>query len=154
MTSKITLTFTEIVERRAKAVRVRLNATDRSPVWLPLHRVTLDEAARTVTMSQKLAAEKLADAGRDFAAEKRAERDEMIALAPAAWENEKAIGIDCEVVCVHTDQARRTRVFLPKSHVRDGMAPRWLIEAKISETIDRAAGSYPRSALMVEGLTA
>jgi len=151
----ITTKYFEIIERRTKAIRIRLAEDDRSAVWYPLHRVKIDEDASTITGSDALLTRKKLDAGRDFAAEKKAANDRMIELADADWESEKAIGIDIEIVNVHTDQAARTRVFFPKSQLRDGAAPAWLIAAKESAAIEKyAPNAQVARSLMIEGLRA
>lgn len=60
---------------------------------------------------------------------------EMLKLSAVAWENAKAVGIDAQFVSVHAGRGTRQRVFLPKSQIRDGSAPRWLIAAKVEEIL-------------------
>ncbi|MFQ5534776.1 MAG: hypothetical protein ACE5EM_08145 [Sphingomonadales bacterium] len=83
----------------------------------------------------------------------QARRNEMVLLSEHAWENEKAIGIDVIVACAHTDQHKPARVFFPKSQIHDCAAPRWLVDIKTKEIIEKTAGSYARhSSMIVEGL--
>lgn len=67
----------------------------------------------------------------------RAETTEMLKLCQPRWESAKAVGIDAEVENVMADFSSTVRVFLPKSQIKNGAAPRWLIEAKLVEILDR-----------------
>ncbi len=71
-------------------------------------------------------------------AERKAWRNattEMLKLSAVAWENAKAVGIDAQFVSVHAGRGTRQRVFLPKSQIKDGSAPRWLIAAKVEDML-------------------
>ena len=67
----------------------------------------------------------------------RAETTEMLKLCQPQWENAKAVGIDVEVENTMVDFGSSARVFLPKSQIKNGAAPRWLIEAKLEEVLGR-----------------
>jgi hypothetical protein len=76
----------------------------------------------------------------------------MLPLCQPQWENERAIGIDVEWENHMAKIAGSTRVFLPKSQVKNGTAPRWLLEAKLEEILAR--GSSPRTHWNFTGLVA
>ena len=103
----------------------------------------------------------------DVSAERKAELDterkawrnatnEMLKLSAIAWQNAKAIGIDTQFVSIHAGRAIRQRVFLPKSQIKDGSAPRWLVAAKVEEMLEKFSleGITERSGFSVEDLLA
>jgi len=88
-------------------------------------------------------------------AERKAWRDkgrQPVKLCDIAWESEKAVAVDAHLVCVHTDQAVRQRVFLPKSQVTDGQIPQWLFDAKVEELLEKMglAGIESRTRFVLE----
>ena len=92
-------------------------------------------------------------------AERKAWRNattEMLKLSAVAWENAKAIGIDAQFVSIHAGRGIRQRVFLPKSQIRDGSAPRWLVAATVAEMLEKFSleGITERSGFSVEDLLA
>jgi len=147
---KTARSYHEIVDRRPKAVRVLLEQADRNAVWFPLHRVELDEDAKTIAATAKLWEEKDPARARDFGEEKRAEREaararecELLPLAGARRYSEKSIVVDGSLDEECSDQEIRRRFFFPLSQCEekdvDGEvvyhAPAWLIEAKAAEAI-------------------
>ena len=86
----------------------------------------------------------------------RATTTEMLKLSAVVWENAKAVGIDAQFVSIHAGHAIRQRVFLPKSQIRDGSAPRWLVAAKVEEMLEKFSleGITERSGFSVEDLLA
>ena len=88
-------------------------------------------------------------------AERKAWRDkgsQPVKLCDIAWESEKAVAVDAHLVCVHTDQAVRQRIFLPKSQVTDGQIPQWLFNAKVEELLEKMglAGVENRTRFVLE----
>jgi hypothetical protein len=73
----------------------------------------------------------------------RSKSSEMLPLCQPQWESERAIGIDVMWENHMAKIAGSTRVFLPKSQIKNGGAPRWLIEAKLEEILAR--GRSPRT---------
>ena len=91
----------------------------------------------------------------ELAAERKAWRDkgsQPVKLCAIAWESEKAVAVDAHLVCVHTDQAVRQRVFLPKSQITDGQIPQWLFDAKVEELLEKMglAGIESRTRFVLE----
>ena len=91
----------------------------------------------------------------ELAAERKAWCDkgsQPVKLCAIAWESEKAVAVDAHLVCVHTDQAVRQRVFLPKSQITDGQIPQWLFDAKVEELLEKMglAGIESRTRFVLE----
>ena len=84
----------------------------------------------------------------------KAETSEMLQLGTVAWQSDKAAGIDVQFVDIRIDRAVRQRVFLPKSQIKDGSAPRWLVAAKVEEILEKLGleGVSDRSHYGVEDL--
>jgi len=82
----------------------------------------------------------------------RSKGSEMMPLCQPQWESERAIGVDVMWENHMAKIAGSTRVFLPKSQIKNGGAPRWLIEAKLEEILAR--GSSPRTHWNFTGLVA
>ena len=84
----------------------------------------------------------------------KAETSEMLQLGTVAWQSDKATGIDVQFVDNRIDRAVRQRVFLPKSQIKDGSAPRWLVSAKVEEILEKLGleGVSDRSHYSVEDL--
>ena len=82
--------------------------------------------------------------------------NEMLKLSAIAWQNAKAIGIDTQFVEIHAGRGTRQRVFLPKSQIKSGSAPRWLVAAKVEEMLEKFSlgGVTERSGFSVEDLLA
>jgi len=109
---------------------VKLDLGEHEPAWFPLHRIELDEAGYTVTGERSFICEKLGTA-RGSGVEYGDSDDRPVKLAPADWENESAIGIDVRVVRLdRKGRPLKARVFFPKSKLKDGAAPAWLVKRK------------------------
>jgi hypothetical protein len=157
---KTTRPYHSIKQRRPKAVLIHLEAADASAVWLPLHRIDLDEAAGTVACTETLWAEKDAERTRDWRAEKEAERkaqreagDKMVSLEGASLtESGKAIFVEGHVDEEVTDIEARRRFFFPLSMCQqadDGtyQAPAWLVQAKAAEVVYEYVSSRGRKGI-------
>ena len=131
---KTTIKIHEVLETREKAIKVLINKDDLNPVWFPLHRIEIDHEADTFTATTKLIEEKLAEAALDKKAQAKADADELLPLwETPEWESERAIGIDVVIRFFGTNAEKKQRVFIPKSQVKNGCAPRWLVHAKVDE---------------------
>jgi len=145
--AKQSRTFHAIEETRQKAVKIRIEQSDRNAVWFPLHRVELDEESRTLSATPKLWTEKDAVRNTDFAAERRAElaekkarAQEPVLLGKVSWsESGKAGYISVDMVEEITDLEKTARAFFPKSMMTPAgktyTVPRWLFEAKAREAV-------------------
>jgi hypothetical protein len=163
---KIAHTYHAIEQRRPKAILVRLDVNDPNAVWLPLHRIEIDESAGTVACTDKLWQEKNADRQRDWRAEKDAQRkaqrdaaSEMLPLGGAILtESGKAIFVAGVIDEEVTDIEKSRRFYFPLSQCQEieGVwhTPAWLLNAKAAEVvydfvsnrgskgIDHLAGTY------------
>ena len=144
--------YYEIERETPKAVLVRIEKDDESAVWLPKHRIELDTAAQTVACTDKLWAEKDADRQRNFAAEKREEREAaweagkaMVEIGGTPHKGGKAICVTALVAEEITDLAISRTVYFPLSQCDevDGVyrAPRWGVIAKSAEAVYAVASN-------------
>jgi len=141
MAERLSIPYRMILERRPKAVKLDLG--EREPAWFPLHRIELDEVGYTITAEHDLICEKLG-AARGGVIDYGDMDKRPVKLAPADWENETAIGIDVRVVRLDgKGRPIRTRVFFPKSKLRDGAAPAWLVKRKEEEVLAELTESSP-----------
>lgn len=114
----------------------RCKRSDGEFVWL-----SFKNLERTGPVSDKVAAA-LATERKAW----RAKTAEMLELCQPQWENAKAIGIDMAVENTMVGSWSSARVFLPKSQIKNGAAPRWLIEAKLEEVLERkCSNQMPRT---------
>lgn len=138
-------TYLEIEQRRPKAILVRLDQDDSSPVWFPLFRVELDEAAQTIACTPKLWEEKQADRNRDWQGERDQKRQaaaeqaqELLPLTNVEFsESGKALYVDGCLDEEVTDAEVSRRFYFPVSQIKviDDVhhVPRWLAKAKAGE---------------------
>ena len=56
-----------------------------------------------------------------------------VSYGSPSWESEKAIGIDISVDWYDIEKTQRARIFIPKSQLKDGKAPWWLVKKKLQE---------------------
>lgn len=56
-----------------------------------------------------------------------------VSYGSPSWESEKAIGIDIAVDWYDIEKTQRARIFIPKSQLKDGKAPWWLVKKKLQE---------------------
>jgi len=138
------ISYSCILERRPRAVRLDLG--EARPVWFPLHRVSLDEVAFTVSGPRALMAEKMDEACGQAARTAGGDR-RMVTLPPPDWAGEKALGYDVRITGPAGKPAE-TRIFLPLSQISGNAAPIWLVMAKEREAIREAA---PESATAPTG---
>lgn len=121
--------FTEITERRERAIRLTIEGTQ---VWLPLKGIELDEEAGTV--AHELLDAKLAEA---------AKGDRMVEMGEADWESAKCLGFDVEAhPCDDRTNARRVRLFVPKSQMDGTAAPGWIIDREIANRAMELTGPH------------
>lgn len=151
---KTTLSYSRITQRTPKAVQ--LDMGEELPVWFPLHRITLDEAAYTVTAPQSLLQEKLAEA-KGAPPKVNPFDNRMVKLSAPSWENNQSIGIDVLVTRMsgHRDSIRQ-RVFFSKTHMEDGAAPIWLVNKKEQALLASIckSGRYVPEQFVITGLRA
>lgn len=149
-----TISYSRILERRPKAVR--LDIGEEHPVWFPLHRITLDEAAYTVTAPYNLMQEKLAEA-KGASLQVNPFNNRLVRLAAPSWENDHSIGIDVLVTRLSGHrEALRQRVFFPKASMENGAAPLWLVNKKEQALLASIckAGRYIPEQFTITGLRA
>lgn len=146
MAKDIKVKFDRVEEKRKKAILVHFEGEQyKSPVWLPLFRIELDEDSKTVAMTQKLWDEVSPKALKSFEEkieEKRAQakayNNEILQLRDNCfdWEKGKMFGVKVELANIHTDMVvGRGMIFLPKSLYKDGGVPRWIINKKVAEFV-------------------
>ena len=151
-TRKTPRNYYELERETPKAVLVRIEKDDESAVWLPKHRIEIDTAAQTVACTDKLWAEKDADRQRNFAAEKREEREAaweagkaMVEIGGTPHKGGKAICVTAFVAEEITDLAISRTVYFPLSQCDevDGVyrAPLWLVKAKSAEAVYAVASN-------------
>ncbi|MBP8231130.1 MAG: hypothetical protein KAY22_02390 [Rhizorhabdus sp.] len=125
-----TIPYTEIVERRPRAIRLILEAGG-APVWFPADAIKIDAAASTVSGRASLIDRKVAEAARRDAGNR------LISLPEAAWSGKRSAGYD---VLFETDGAEpvEVRIFLPRSVlVEESAAPAWIVGRAVAEAMAR-----------------
>lgn len=125
----------EIIEMRPRAMRVRISGTD-NVVWIQRRWFDADSSTITAAVAEAAVAEHAA-----WRAEQRADRDAerefregYHALPTPARETERALGFRVGVA-VASSLATTRMIWIPRSVLRDGMAPGWILIAKVSEII-------------------
>jgi hypothetical protein len=62
-------------------------------------------------------------------------------------ETDRAYGVTVEIECPNTNAFKTKLVWFPKSQIKDGKVPAWLLNAKIKE-INEAVNPYRRDMLI------
>ena len=153
--TKITRQFVSIEKFRPKAVKIRLDETDLTAVWFPLHRIVLDENNKTISATPKLWEQKDVEKNVDMAAEaekRKAYQNAMIPIGEAEiTESGKAGWVECFVEEEITDQTSRRRAYFPVSmmETKNGQmaVPRWLLRAKAKEAVYNFASHSGRKGI-------
>jgi hypothetical protein len=145
MTKKVTIQITEITKETPKAIQIKSPELLNVGIWLPKFRVTVD--GQTITMTQKLFDEKLADAKSALEVKAAGGIGNVLVDLPQtpSWESEKALGFDVEAQFLGDDaQTKRIRLFVPKSQVVDNKVKTWVLESAARRTIDNLTSSFIR----------
>lgn len=90
----------------------------------------------------------------DVAALPKISGDDMLKLAPVAWENDKSVGIDGRVYHNEGGDVGRVRVFFAKSQIKDGAAPRWLVKKAVEAALIKYVGAHEIYKYGIAGVTA
>lgn len=121
----------EIVKETPKAYLIKKNGRQ---AWIQ-KRWVKDDGTLSPAGEQSLSrGEKVEDIERE-----NAERDKGLELPKADWESEKAYGFDIDISIENPSdpdgESRKTRhrIFIPKSMVKEGRIPTWLIEKKLDD---------------------
>lgn len=142
-------TSVEVVRSTDKAHLVR-DAEGRE-AWIQKRWLRADGTVNSATFSRQAAekATRLADKAAKGAADRAFKND----LHPvmAARESEKAIAVEARWENFASDQSGKRLVWFPKSQVKDGKVPGWLIQAKAKEMRDALTSSSTAFEIDISG---
>ena len=145
-----TIDYKFILQRRPKAIEVDLGLEVN--VWLPLEAIELNEADFQITGAGDFLDEKIREAEGE---KPKRTPPRMVKLKTPDWQSDRAYGFDVKVSRKGTE-GYKARVFFPKSKVKNGEAPAWLVERKEAEIIAQVnvGSKIPNSEFTVSGLIA
>lgn len=117
------------VERETKKALLVVGGDGRK-AWIQRRWLAADGTVAEETFEKAAASLAGRDQERaDFAAWKNA----FHPIGPVVRETEKAVAVEAVIACETTDQTARVLCWFPKSQLRDGQAPGWLILAKAEQ---------------------
>ena len=127
----------EILEERPKALKLKKDGVE---FWIKKSSIREDGSLKPAAIKEFEASKK----GEGFLDKKKSENEERkqfkdylntngVNYGSASWESDKAIGIDIPVDWYDIEKTQRVRIFLPKSQLKEGRAPWWLVQKKLVE---------------------
>lgn len=128
--------FGTVIGETAKALKVRI-ITERDngesvtgDVWFPKFR------AKNNLVSKKFADEKIAEV------KNASNPKDMVFIGTPTRETDKAVLVDINFECPHTDRAVTRGVWFPKSMMKDKKVPLWLVDKKVKEVRESVHGTH------------
>lgn len=127
----------EVIEERPKALKLKKDGVE---FWVKKSSIREDGNLKPAAIKEFEASKK----GEGFLDKKKAENEERkqfkdylntngVNYGSVSWESDKAIGIDIPVDWYDIEKTQRVRIFLPKSQLKEGRAPWWLVQKKLIE---------------------
>lgn len=83
--------------------------------------------------------------------EAKAESNSSFYDLPAAnWESDKAVGVKVKAFEESTDCEFKEMLFFPKSVLKDGRAPGWIIQKKLDEAVTKLRGRIGQGTFTID----
>lgn len=127
----------EILEEKNKALKLKKDGVE---FWVKKSSIREDGSLTPSAVKEFEASKR----GEGFLDKVKAEKETQaqfkdyldkngVSYGSPSWESEKAIGIDISVDWYDIEKTQRARIFIPKSQLKDGKAPWWLVKKKLQE---------------------
>lgn len=127
----------EVIEERPKALKLKKDGVE---FWIKKSSIREDGSLKPAAVKEFEASKR----GEGFLDKVKAEKEKQaqfrdyldkngISYGSPSWESEKAIGIDISVDWYDIEKTQKARIFIPKSQIKDGKAPWWLVKKKLQE---------------------
>lgn len=127
----------EVIEERPKALKLKKDGVE---FWIKKSSIREDGSLKPAAVKEFEASKR----GEGFLDKVKAEKETQaqfrdyldkngVSYGSPSWESEKAIGIDISVDWYDIEKTQKARIFIPKSQLKDGKAPWWLVKKKLQE---------------------
>lgn len=127
----------EVIEERPKALKLKKDGVE---FWIKKSSIREDGSLKPAAVKEFEASKR----GEGFLDKVKAEKETQaqfrdyldkngVSYGRPSWESEKAIGIDISVDWYDIEKTQKARIFIPKSQLKDGKAPWWLVKKKLQE---------------------